>query len=583
MPSTDAHALPTAAAGPSPVAAPGIVPAAPAAAGAGRRVGGRYTLRDVLGSGGMGTVWRAHDELLNRPVAVKELYPPARVSPEEQALLRERSLREARAAARISHPSAVTVYDVVEQDERPWIVMELLEARSLAQVLRSDGALGVEAAARVGLAVLGGLEAAHAAGVVHRDVKPANVLLADDGRIVLTDFGVATLDGDASTTITGLVLGSPAYMAPERAKGIPPSPAMDLWGLGATLFAAVEGRGPFHRQDALTTLHAVLTEPVPTAHRAGLLRPVLEGLLERDPDARLDVPAVRMLLGEVLRQQEAARTASRSAIGASAGSPANLTLDVTELDTAAMSVAAPRAPISETPVTPAAEERPPSAPSGTPRLGGQRTWARHAVAAVGAGALLPLALLGGAWAYGSEDDGGRRAGVTAAATPAAQASVTAAAGHPPATSTAPPSRLYRDTSGFTVAVPAGWRAEPVEGGVYLRDPGTRRFVAVRELGRLAPDLRSALAGQEKSLADRLPGYRRLGPHRVEGGGDVGEWDFTWLPYDGGPLRVRTRTVRTSATSAVSLYVSAPAGGWSGDQETFRRVVASFRPPASAAS
>src|SRR5689334_9739326 len=230
----------------------------------GRLLAGRYRLSHVLGRGGMGAVWAAHDEVLGRDVAVKEVVPPPTLTGEERRLVRQRSLREARAAARISHPSAVTVYDVVEDDDRPWIVMQRLDARTLADVLREDGPLPLPRVARLGLDLLDALAAAHAAGVMHRDVKPANVMIGADGRAVLTDFGIATLEGDPALTSTGLVIGSPAYMSPERARGEPPSPASDLWSLGATLYTAIEGHSPFQRDGHLPTLTAVIVDPVPS-------------------------------------------------------------------------------------------------------------------------------------------------------------------------------------------------------------------------------------------------------------------------------------------------------------------------------
>jgi eukaryotic-like serine/threonine-protein kinase len=250
-----------------------------------RVVAGRYRLRRVVGRGGMGVLWAARDEMLGRDVAVKEMRPPLGTPREHDPVARERVLREARAAARVTHPSAVTIYDVVEEDGLPWIVMELLPPRTLADVLAVDGPLAPPAVARIGLDLLDALTAAHAAGVVHRDVKPGNVLLAEE-RAVLVDFGIAMVDGDASLTSTGLLLGSPAFMAPERARGEQPTPASDLWSLGATLFTAVEGDSPFRRDGQLPTLAAVVTQDAPPAEHAGALRPVLAGLLARDPADR---------------------------------------------------------------------------------------------------------------------------------------------------------------------------------------------------------------------------------------------------------------------------------------------------------
>jgi serine/threonine protein kinase len=197
-------------------------------------IGGRYRLERSIGAGGMGTVWAGRDELLHREVAIKEVHFPAELSDAEQADLRERTLREARATAWLSHPNVVTTYNVVEEDGRPWIVMELLPSRSLSTMLREDGPLAPYRVAEIGLGVLGALELFHAQGVVHRDVKPGNVLITPDGRPVLTDFGIATMAGDPALTSTGVVLGSPAYISPERARGQRPGPAGDLWSLGAT-------------------------------------------------------------------------------------------------------------------------------------------------------------------------------------------------------------------------------------------------------------------------------------------------------------------------------------------------------------
>src|SRR4051794_41092711 len=244
----------------------------------------------------MGRVWAARDELLDRDVAVKEVLLPPGVPQDEREALVARTLREGRAAARVRSPRVVAVFDVVEDDERPWLVLQRLEPRTLADVLEAEGPLDPTRAALIGLQVLDGLAAVHAAGVLHRDVKPGNVLFGPDGGAVLADFGVATLEDDAAVTSTGLVIGSPAYLAPERARGEAPTPASDLWSLGATLFAAVEGRSPFHREGPLPTLGALLTEDVPVAPAAGPLAPAIAALLTKDPAARPDAETVRTLL-----------------------------------------------------------------------------------------------------------------------------------------------------------------------------------------------------------------------------------------------------------------------------------------------
>ncbi|RLU84001.1 serine/threonine protein kinase [Streptomyces griseocarneus] len=263
---------------------------------AGRLLAGRYRLGDVLGRGGMGTVWRATDETLGRVVAVKELRFPANIDEDEKRRLITRTLREAKAIARIRSAGAVTVYDVVHEDDRPWIVMELIEGRSLADVIREDGPLRWRRAAEVGLAVLDVLGAAHRQGILHRDVKPSNVLIADEGRVVLTDFGIAQVEGDPSVTSTGMLVGAPSYISPERARGQKPGPPADLWSLGGLLYAAVEGAPPYDKGSAIATLTAVMTEPLGPPKNAGPLAEVMYGLLAKDPEKRLDEAGARALL-----------------------------------------------------------------------------------------------------------------------------------------------------------------------------------------------------------------------------------------------------------------------------------------------
>jgi serine/threonine protein kinase len=264
-----------------------------------RLVAGRYALGAMLGRGGMGVVWLADDRVLGRQVALKEVTFPPGVTPEERQKLVERTLREARAAARLDHPQVVRVHDVVEEDGKPWLVMEHVPSRSLLEIVEVDGPLPPHTVARIGLDVLAALEVAHAAGIVHRDVKPANVLVGTDGRARLTDFGIATTAGDSGLTTQGALIGSPTYMAPERAHGDPPCPPVDLWGLGATLYAAVEGRPPFDRDEPMATLFAVVSQPPAPMLRAGPLEPALHALLEKDPAERSTVARARAELEAV--------------------------------------------------------------------------------------------------------------------------------------------------------------------------------------------------------------------------------------------------------------------------------------------
>jgi eukaryotic-like serine/threonine-protein kinase len=266
---------------------------------AGWLLAGRYRLDTTIGRGAMGIVWRGRDELLERDVAVKEVRVPAMVSQEDAEILYQRTLREARTAARLNHPGVVTVFDVVEENGSPWIVMELVQARALDQIVTEDGPLPPLAAARVGECLLSALSCAHSAGILHRDVKPSNVLIDSGGRAVLTDFGIAKFEGDPGLTQVGMVVGTPGFTAPERLRGQPATPASDLWSLGATLYAAVEGRGPFDRAGGPAAVMAgVASENAPRAPSAGPLMPVIDALLRAEPGTRPDAATASRLLTE---------------------------------------------------------------------------------------------------------------------------------------------------------------------------------------------------------------------------------------------------------------------------------------------
>jgi serine/threonine protein kinase len=245
----------------------------------------------------MGRVWQARDELLGRDIAIKEVRLPPGLSEAEKDNLRQRMLREARSAARLSHPAVTTVYDVIEDLGRPWIVMELIHGRSLDRVIAKYGPLSPKAVAQIGRQLLAALAAAHAVGVLHRDVKPSNVLLTSDGRAVLTDFGVATIDGDPSLTQTGTVVGTPAFSAPERIRGEVATPTADLWSLGATLYAAAEGQGPYdHHRGATATIAAIVTDDPQPPTTAGPLAGAISAFLSRDPAARPSAAAAMRML-----------------------------------------------------------------------------------------------------------------------------------------------------------------------------------------------------------------------------------------------------------------------------------------------
>ncbi|HEX8928271.1 MAG TPA: serine/threonine-protein kinase, partial [Actinomycetota bacterium] len=272
-----------------------------------RLIADRYALAVPIGQGGMGVVWRAQDTLLGREVAIKEVRLPPTIPDSERSSMRARVLREARAAARLNHPGVVTLYDVINEQGHAFIVMELINAPTLAQVVAQQGPLEPRRAARIGAQVAAALAAAHQAGIVHRDVKPANVMvLGDSAR--LTDFGIARVKGDPKLTSTGLIVGSPAYMAPEQASGAAAGPEADLWGLGATLYYAVEGRPPFERDGQIAILTAVVNDAPRAPERAGELAPVIVALLSKDPAQRPSAAELRELLERAATAEPAAAT-----------------------------------------------------------------------------------------------------------------------------------------------------------------------------------------------------------------------------------------------------------------------------------
>ncbi|MET8178262.1 serine/threonine-protein kinase [Streptomyces sp. NPDC005336] len=380
--------------------------------GVGRRgervAGGRYRLLGELGRGGMGVVWRAYDEALGREVAIKEVRAPAGLGDRDIDRLYARLEREGRAAARVSHRNVVTVYDVAMEGGRPWIVMELVRGLSFADVLDAEGPLPPARAAFIGAEVLTALRAAHAVGVLHRDVKPGNVLIANDGRVVLTDFGIAVVEGDSALTLTGELVGSPEFLAPERALGRPPGPEADLWSLGVMLYAAVEGFSPFRQDTPLSTLRAVVDASLPAPRRAGPLTSVLEGLLDKDPRQRIPAAEAERLL-RLVAAGGAPRAASVPAPSDGFG-PGMATQPLGPLPAPPAGPRSPASPASPASPGPADEPPPPYRP-------------RRAVAAVVAGALLAALALGGVtWALLNDEGSAGKGATTSSGSPSSDGS-----------------------------------------------------------------------------------------------------------------------------------------------------------------
>ncbi|MEU9387314.1 serine/threonine-protein kinase, partial [Streptomyces sp. NPDC048279] len=287
-----------------------------------RLIAGRYRLETRLGRGGMGVVWRATDQLLGRQVAVKELTVDDSLPDDDARLRRDRTLREAQAVAQLHHPHIIVVHDVVEEGERPYIVMELVVGGSLADLISRNGPVDVGEAARIGIALLSALRTAHTAGVLHRDIKPANVLVETaTGRVVLTDFGIAQVAGATTLTETGSFVGSPEYTAPERMSGARSGPASDLWSLGVLLCAALSGESPFRRDSLGGILHAVVSDEIRPPAQSEPLLPVVRGLLERDPERRLGAAEAERMLRGFLETGTVTPARAAAGVGVSAYTP----------------------------------------------------------------------------------------------------------------------------------------------------------------------------------------------------------------------------------------------------------------------
>jgi hypothetical protein len=568
----------------------------------------------------MGTVWRAWDELLDRDVAVKELRIRDGLGAEEHSKAYQRTHREARTAARLSHPGLVTVFDVAEEDGRPWIVMELVPAPSLDQVISREGPLPPQRAADVGRQLLAALATAHAAGVLHRDVKPSNVLLAEGGRAVLTDFGIATFEGDPALTQTGMVMGSPGFTAPERIQGNPATPASDLWSLGATLFAAVEGHGPFDRMGgAITTMSAVINEEPPSAPSAAALTPVIGALLRRNPADRPDaVTATRMLgaaLGGSAGPYPAAGPDGQDP-PASPGPPTSVDLPAqADRTTPGQMPAARPAPSGSGPARPApagsgapprrlpapddfAKPPRPGQPAGSTRPAGQRGPATRptpaAFRAPRRRALISLGVLALVVAVAAAVMGLRAYRHPPAASPAGQVaaeSAVAAAAAPPGTGPLPrgyqPYKLAGPTvgatAGYTVAIPAGWTAVSKGNATHFYAPGSRTYLEID----LTPHTYSDMLREARFLAartqreGRFPGYRSLGIQAVKiHGTNAASWAFTW--QDPGVGRVRALDLMYIASTpagrqSYALYMSAPDRTWTRALAAFDEEMHTFQP------
>lgn len=527
---------------------------------------GRYRLGESIGRGGMGRVWRAQDEVLHRAVAVKELTAAQFVQEADRAVLFARTQTEARAAARINHPAVVTVHDVVQYDDRPWIVMELVVGRSLADAVKDDGRVDPVEAARIGLWTLKALRAAHAAGVLHRDVKPGNVLLADDRRILLTDFGIAAIEGDSTITRTGEVVGSVDYLAPERVSGANPGPASDLWALGATLYTAVQGTSPFRRTSPLGTMQAVVTEePEPPEH-AGALAPIISALLSKDPAARPSAEDAEAMLAEAA---EGRRPQQAQAYVPTQVHPSGGTYGQGQGQAQAQNAYGQ----GQTPTAYGQGHTSTAHPQqhqgyghttvgGAPATGSaareRRRWpARIALVVV-------AALLGGAGVFGYlhyADQGSDKA--TGNDDPG-----TAVGGIPKSW------KRVNDPEGFSLRLPKSWKREVNGNQIDYTPDGGRRFLRIGVDKN--PTFDSPYTHQvalEKGLEGKLPEYKRLDLNSNTFRERPGAlWQFSWTAgandTTAGPRRAISQNYVSRDGVEYAIYMSAPAQGWDTTREQF---------------
>ncbi len=526
---------------------------------------GRYRLGDVLGRGGMGKVWRAHDEVLHRTVAVKELTAGLYVAEADRLVLHARTQKEARAAARITHPGVVTVHDVIEYDNRPWIVMQYVDGPSLADSAKESGEVAPREAARIGLHVLSALRAAHSAGVLHRDVKPGNVLLARDGQVLLTDFGIAAIEGDSTITRTGELVGSIDYLAPERVRGGDPGPASDLWSLGATLYTAVEGTSPFRRTSPISTMQAVVTEEPPAPVNAGPLGPVIIALLRKDPDDRPTAAQTEQMLLDAMdgrepraaqahvptqRFPEDARYGYQDANGP--GGPNGSDGATARLPGATPSMTAPPAPVPDAaaPVT-----GPASAP--VTRRAGSR-WRTVLVVVVAA------AVLGGGaglfamkYREGSDTPGGTSGGTAAGSTPSAEQ--TSRGGSP--RSPPPRRRGYRRYptagTGSTTRRGSAWSCR-------WTGPGRSRTARSTTRRTAGPTASASASTRPRTSSIRICTWRTWrssspsGCRAISGSGWRRTPSATGRAPSGSSPGTRPRTTRDPGTGSTSCITGVPA-------------------------
>ncbi|MGW2326821.1 serine/threonine-protein kinase [Streptomyces sp. NPDC001700] len=497
-----------------------------------RLVARRYRLTERIGSGGMGTVWRAEDTVLGRQVAVKRLHAPHHLSDDELSTLYERTRREARSAARITHPGVVVVHDVVDDEEGlPCIVMEYVPSTTLGALLKERGTVPPQEAARMGRGMVAALRAAHAAGVLHRDVKPGNVLLGADDRIVLTDFGIAVASGTSTLTRTGEMIGSIEYMAPERIRGQKPGPHSDLWALGATLYQAVEGAPPFRRDTAIETAYATAADPLPPVRHAGPLAPLIEALLAKEPGERPSAEETERQLKAVAAEEPTALRPTGTA----------------------------RTPRED---TPAPRRDAPASRQDTPERGGGTRPRRRRVVWSAMAVALATAAVAGAYAVWPNDGGVQPSDDGKAKAPAVPHGY----------------HLVEEKNlGVSFPVPNGWKLDKrTSDGVSYIDPSRLVQISIGTVDPAGPTPVAHFRDIEANTKKNYEVYRRLRLDRTTFRGQPAAiWECTFAG--------RVRTFRAidlgfgrEGEREVDIYLSAPDAQWGTYRPVFDKVKEGLR-------
>ncbi|WNE97193.1 serine/threonine-protein kinase [Streptomyces luomodiensis] len=572
----------------------------------GHLIAGRYRLVEKIGRGGMGTVWRAEDELLGRQVAVKQLHVSPHLAEDELTTLHERTRREARSAARITHPNVVVVHDVVDHGGLPCIVMEYVPSTTLADLLKDGGSISPDEAARIGRGMIAALRAAHAAGVLHRDVKPGNVLLGPDGRVVLTDFGIAMATGTSTLTKTGEVVGSIDYIAPERVRGRKPGPASDLWALGATLYQAVEGRAPFRRATAIETGYAIAVDPLDPPKQAGPLAALIERLLAKEPELRPSAEeterALRLPASEAdttsLPAPSLDSTTQTSRLDSTMnlstrrepGTPPDRTTGTTANTPPHTPPHAPTASVSY-PVMPAAPNTtqntppntalpPPPGPAPAPPPPARKTNRKAVWTAVGA-SLAVVAVAGGVYVFGMDHDSGKDSGGQSSASGSPSASPTPAY--------TPPSGYHIVTEkkfGFSLPIPDGWsrqeKTDP-DGNTVDSTQEVRYLDPTRMVGLRINVLDFASADQvqhfeevETELKKAYPVYQRMRMQETKFlNMPAAVWEFKFRGSER-MFRAIDLGFGKEGGKEYAIYLSAPDADWDTYRPVFDEVRDGFR-------